>query len=175
MSTANRIMFAALTSAGDCLDDIYVCDSTGASHNDFLGEVEIEAIFPSSDYGTCDWTCSTGTDHYGLVDDNPPDDDSTYISTDTVDHKDLFDYQDVSGDAGILGIQINTLARIESAARNLTPMLRSGGTEYAQTAQLVTDTSYDEFVTILETDPATSSAWTVANLNATQFGVKMTS
>jgi len=168
------IAFYALTSSGDCLDDIYVCDATGSSHNDFLGEVEIEAVFPSSDYGTCDWTCSTGTDHYALVDDNPPDDDSTYISTDTVDHEDLFDYQDISGDAGILGVQINTLARIESAARNLTPMVRSGGAEYAQTAQSVTDASYDEFVTILETDPHTSSAWTVANLNAAQFGVKMT-
>ena len=167
------IVFYALMSSGDCIDDIYVLD--GASGlNDFLGEVEIEAIFPNSDYGTCDWTCSTGTDHYALVDDNPPDDDSTYVSTDTVDHKDLFDYQDVSGDAGILGIQINTLARVESAARNLTPMVRSGGIEYAQTAQSVTDTSYDEFVTILETDPNTSSAWTVTNLNAAQFGVKMT-
>jgi hypothetical protein len=174
VSTANRIVFSALSSAGDCLDDIYVCDGTGSSHNDFLGEVEIEAIFPSSDYGTCDWTCSTGTDHYALIDDNPPDADSTYISTDTVDHKDLFDYEDVSGDAGILGLQINTLARIESAARNLTPMVRSAGTEYDQTAQSVTGMSYRDFVTILESDPATSSAWTVANLNAAQFGVKMT-
>ena len=171
---ASLIVFYALTSSGDCLDDIYILDGTSGL-NDFLGEVEIEAIFPSSDYGTCDWTCSTGTDHYALVDDNPPDDDSTYIATDTVHHKDLFDYQDISGDAGILGVQINTLARIESSARNLTPLVRSGGAEHAQTAQSVTDTSYDEFVTILETDPATSSAWTVANLNAAQFGVKMTS
>ena len=57
------IVFYALMSSGDCIDDIYVLD--GASGlNDFLGEVEIEAIFPSSDYGTCDWACSTGTDHY---------------------------------------------------------------------------------------------------------------
>ncbi len=153
------------------LDDIYIADGT-AGINDFLGEVRIEAILPSADYGTPNWTPSAGADHYALVDDNPADGDATYLTTDTTGNKDLFQYGDVAGH--VLAVQVNTRARVDGTARNLTAVVQSGGTEYDQAAGSVGLAAYREFSTLLVQDPATLATWTAAGVNGAQFGIKLT-
>lgn len=168
---ANRIEIGS--GAGRGVDDIYIADGNPGI-NSFLGEVRIEALMPNGDYGTPAWTPSTGTDHYSLVDDNPADGDTTYAFTDTPGTEDLFEYGDLTLSGDIVGVQLNTRARVDSAARNLTAVVHSGETEQDLAACSVTLTSYREFATLLLQAPATSAAWTSNGINAARFGVKMT-
>src|SRR5690606_34716250 len=52
------------------LDDIFACDGSGDVNNDLPTEpwVVLGAL-PTSDGNESDWTPSTGSDHYALVDD----------------------------------------------------------------------------------------------------------
>jgi hypothetical protein len=80
----------------------------------FLGDVEIDAIFPVSDVTTA-WSTfgGDGTHAYTCVNDNPPDFDTSYVFTsNTATTSEGFKYQPITGFVGtILGAQYLTLAR----------------------------------------------------------------
>ena len=59
----------------------------------------------------------------------------------------------------------------EARAVNL---VASGGTDYDQNELFLPSDDYGLFTDIVETDPDTSSAWTVSGLNAAEFGIKLT-
>lgn len=167
---ANVIVFNS--GGGDGLDDIYIADGTG-TFNDFQGEVTITALFPSADSGVMEWTPSEGTDHYAAIDENPSDGDTTYLSANTQGQQDLFDYSDLGSVPGdILGIQVNTRARTESAAYTLVPVVQSNITSQNLPSVSVTSTSYRETGSVLEQDPHIGAAWTESALSAAQFGFK---
>ena len=48
-------------------DDWYVCDDTGSTNNDFLGECRVEVLTPNSD-ASGNWTANSGGDLYAMVD-----------------------------------------------------------------------------------------------------------
>jgi hypothetical protein len=68
------------------IDDIYVCDGTGAKNNDFLGPSIVEGILPNAEGTTIQWTPATGTDNSAMVDDvgtSAPVDSVNYNGSDT--------------------------------------------------------------------------------------------
>jgi hypothetical protein len=173
-SSADANLIAFYSAAGDGYDDIYILDGTGTT-TDFLGEVAITGLFPSADSGVMDWYPSEGTEHCALIDDNPGDGDTTYLSADTGGQQDLFDYSDLGSIPGdILGIQVNTRYRTESPAHTLVPVVQSVET-YDQPSVVVTNTSYLETGVVLEQDPHIGAPWTESALSAAQFGFRMTS
>ena len=169
---ANNIRFSG-TGIGHRFDDIYICDATGSKNNNFLGEMKVEILFPDGDTADADWTCSTGTDHYALVDENPSNDDTDYVESETLNHIDLYTYEDISGAPDIWGIQINTQARITTVSDDLYFPIKSGSTIYPGIAQTVSSDSFRTFVRVEEDDPDTSTDWVVAGINAARFGVKV--
>lgn len=163
--------------SGACrFDDIYLLDGSGSANNDFLGNRKVVALFPSGDVGGYqDFTCSAGSDHYALVDENPVNDDTDYVESSTSGHKDLWDYPSLTGTGStVSGIQINTMVK-ETDATNFTlnTLIKSGATEDAGTGEVIGSTSYKVLKRISETDPATGLPWTVSGINAAQFGVKV--
>lgn len=163
--------------SGACwFDDWYVLDGAGSANNDFLGNRKVVALFPNSDVGGYqDFTCSSGSDHYALVDDNPVNDDTDYVESSTSGHKDLWDYPSLSGTGStISGLQVNSMVK-ESDANPFTfnTLIKSGTTEDAGTGEAIGSTSYKVLRRISETDPNTSSAWTTSGVNAAQFGIKV--
>ncbi len=48
-------------------DDWYVCDDTGSTNNDFLGDCKVEVLTPNSD-ASGNWTANSGGDLYAMVD-----------------------------------------------------------------------------------------------------------
>ena len=49
-------------------DDFYICDTSGSSFNDFLGDVEISPLYPSSNGGNFQqWSPTSGSNHFNLV------------------------------------------------------------------------------------------------------------
>lgn len=177
--TANQVLLgadAAITLSTYTYDDVYVCDGTGSTNNDFLGDCRVDAYLPNGNGNSSQLTGSDGnsTDNYLLVDESPPNDDTDYVEHATVGNKDTYAVTDMSHTpSSIFGIQVLANAKKDDAgARSLATVTRSGGTDNDGATQALS-TSYVYYAQIRETDPNTSAAWTKTNLNSAEFGVKV--
>jgi hypothetical protein len=111
------------------------------------------------------------------VDDTNPDNDDTYVASETSLELELFDMDDLpepGGVSAIHGVQLNHFSRKDGVtARTLTPKVRSGGTNYSGTNRPLT-TSYLYYLELWDDDPDTGPAlWTEAGVNAAEFGVEV--
>ena len=158
---------------GSC-DDLYICDGAGTDTNDFLGICRVIGLFPNSDTGTIQWTPSTGTTHYNLVDENPPDGDTSYVETSTQAQTDLYGYPSLIGTGTILGLQVSTTVSLSAGSSIIleSPIISNNITDLGPD-YLITNATYYDKTHISTTDPNTGAAWTAANLAAAQIGVKV--
>jgi hypothetical protein len=157
-----------VTGAGNTkvdFDDLYIRnDST------FLGSWRIQTQFPTSnDSVTC--TPSAG-DNFAAVDDNPADDDTTYVEggdTDVDDYNHSFDADTVTT---VHGVMVNTICRETDA----TPFdIKQRANDNDSAGEAIGGTSYVHRGAIFETNPDTSLAWTPAEVAAATFGFKIES
>ncbi|WP_155301359.1 hypothetical protein [Cupriavidus necator] len=172
-ASANQIRLGAVgNNNAMTFDDLYVCDQSGSSNNNFLGDVRIDTLYPTSDGANAAWATSSGSTHYTLVDDATPNT-TDYVESSTVTQKDTYGFSDISHTpVNIFGVQLSIAALKDDAGDRLVKAVtRSAGTDYSGTAQAL-GTSQLYYSEIRETDPATSAAWTKTNLNAAEFGVE---
>jgi hypothetical protein len=166
------------TSNVTTLDDIYVCDETGAKNNDFLGDVKVQVLRPNGNGTTNNFTGSDAdsTDNYLHVDESPPHDgDTSYVQSQTVGHKDLYAYSNVPVATSLIhGAQVNSiLKKTDSGTREVVHVARSVATE-SDSSDLGVGIDYFGEYTVYEDDPDAAAAWTDSTLNAAEFGVKVT-
>jgi hypothetical protein len=157
-------------------DNIYIASA-------LQGELKMTLYSPSAD-DTSDFTPSTGADNYAMVDESEPDGDTTYNSSSTLNHQDLFEYEDMSGgdlNATVVAVSIVTIAKkLDAGARSITHISEQDATGYDHTEFALT-TDYVEgeggFTSlayeVLNTAPD-GSAWTPAIFNACLFGYEIT-
>lgn len=155
------------------IDDLYLCDSTGSANNNFLGDLKVETLYPTSD-SSVTWTKNGGSSNFGRVSEQDPDEDTTYVSDSNAGDIDRYGKTTLAMTGGtVFGIQLNVRARKDDAgSRTLRTVIRSGGTNYEGSDYSVLD-NYENTLTLRETDPATSAAWTISNVNAAEIGQKM--
>jgi len=157
-------------------DDVYVCDGAGTRNNDFLGDCKVEARFPNANGTNQDWTPSSGSDHYTLIDDTTPNGDTDYLYSGTAGHLETNNFQDISLIGSIKGVVLRASVRKDDAgSRMAAAVCRSGGTNYEGPAVSITDTYAYTIERVYETDPATGLAWTPTSFNAAEFGIKLVS
>ncbi len=149
------------------IDDIYICDNTGAQNNDFLGDCSVTALQPNGD--VIDEWGATGSPHYDELADNV---NGTYVETGSPDAVELFDFEnETTLLGGIFGIEV--CGQVLSTSDPVDLRIVSGATTSDAEGRDNTvrnDPGYITFTRIVELDPNTSSAWTLSNLNAAQFG-----
>ncbi len=157
-------------------DDFYICDGSGSLNNTFLGPCRTLASNPTND-STVNWSTvyPALTDHYADVDDGAvADDDTTYVEDNTTGHRDIFDYADVTILTCILGVSINTTCKVTDVnAVDLKTVIKSSVNESVSSSDPISSTSYLTRSYISETDPDTSAAWDVANLNTATIGFEV--
>lgn len=155
-------------------DDIYIRSGTGSSAESggYLGDVSVKAYYPNADGTYTGMTCSTGSTHNTLVDETTPNT-TDYVSSATALTKDSFGFQDVSGTGAIQAVQLSAYcSKNDSGFRGIDLFCKSGATEnFAASVPLSTTWKYLRYG--WQTDPNTGSAWTVANFNAAEFGVRV--
>jgi hypothetical protein len=175
-ATANAVMVGNDAALGHSMriDDLYICDGTGSTNNDFLGDVMVTVLKPDGAGNSTQWTPSAGS-NWQNVDEASVDSDTTYNSTSTAGHVDLYALENLSyTPASIKGIQWNAQVRKDDASTyDVRRVIRSGGTDYTGSTVLSPNTTYANYHEILETDPATSAAWTKSGIDALQAGVKL--
>lgn len=179
--SANADVFHLRTNFSQSIDDWYICDTSGSTNNDFLGDCQIEGIFPNGAGDKTQWSANPASNNYQRVDD-PKNAYSTvdYVYDDTAAQGDLYEFGDPGAITGsILGIGIINFAALDSAGSRVVRNIfktDGSGTEYDLTGSFtVASTDPAGFVQIEEVNPDTAIAWTEADLQNGQFGVEIVS
>lgn len=158
------------------VDAMYVNDSTGSLDTSFWG-IFVVGVANVAANDSVAFTPLSSTNVSNIDDGNTPDDDTTYNSSDTVGHRDLFTVSGYTAPEGtILSVAVRSLMRAEDVGpRGARAVLRSSSTDALGTAVALT-TSYAEAPVYASTDPATSARF--ANdtaVNALRVGYEIAS
>lgn len=174
--------FNQVATAGDIyIDDFYWLNGDATAPNTFLGDKKVLTLFPNADGTTTDFSLSTGSDHYAVLDEQPPNT-TDYAYSDVDAEVELVNMTNVAaGTTNISAVQIEIYANKNDAgaAVQLEPVVKSGGSTYIGTPiTLATGWTYLRHDTTTQTeilliDPATSTAWTASGVNAAEFGVRL--
>jgi hypothetical protein len=172
---ANTIKFGdSFLNSAAAIDDIYVCDGTGAApNNTFLGDVRVDATYPVGVGANSGMTPIAGA-NWTNVDENPANDDTDYVSSAVAATKDTYDCTNITHNpTAIYGVMVTMVARKDDAgARSICSVTRSGGTDNDGATQALS-TTYAHYTEIVALDPNGAIAWTKTNLNAAEFGSKV--
>lgn len=158
---------------GQGLTDYYVCDGQGSLNNDFLGDVEVQTLYPNAAGNNSQWTPLSG-DNYTNVDESVSDNDTSYVYASSAGTIDTYEYDSMTAVSGVVhGIQHNIWARkAMSGSVSVAPVTRPNATDYTGESQTVAST-YADLMVIEETNPDTGLTWTISEVNAAQFGQKV--
>ncbi len=153
---------------GATVDDLYVTD------NEFLGDNEIVALFPNGAGDLTDWTPSAGA-NYAAVDDNPADDDTTYVETANAADVDLYGMENIGGSysGAIKGAQLLALQRKDDEGSATTRLKwKSGVTTIDGPSFSPSASSYLYDIQAERKSLFTAADWTATEIDAMQNGIE---
>lgn len=160
------------------VDDLFAWDGEGAANNDFVGDKKVYTRFPSSDGAEQDWTPSTGSDGYPMLDNVPPQDATEYLSAvngGTGGDRSTFGLADFPAEiVSIAGLMTATRFWKTDAgdARTMVGVISSATEESgAEHALSMSPRWYHD---VFEVDPATGTPWLLADVNAAQTVIART-
>lgn len=156
--------------------DMYLCDTTGASLNDFIGDVHIETVLPDGDGNRTDWTPDSGLTNYTQVDEGETDRDTSYVESSTAGDDDLYTFAALTVDADtVLGCTVWVVGQsLDAGRRILNTRCRSSVSESTGIDMTLHSDRYRWVSGFFEQNPNGPAAWTVAAVNAAEFGVTLT-
>jgi hypothetical protein len=158
------------------VDDLYICNDSGsAPNNDFLGDVRVDTIYPTSDGNYSQFTPSTGVNHYALVDETSPNT-TDYNDGASVGDRDSYGLGNLSALSSqtVYGVQVNAaILKDDAGAKSVATFVRSSSTD-SDGASAVLGTSQVYVSQVFEQDPNAAAAWTESTVNSMEAGVKVT-
>jgi len=172
---ANRIGFTSTgLNPNPYIDDLYICDGSGAIRNDFLGDCKVMPSHPNGAGDLADWAPSAGA-NWENVDDATPDGDATYNSSATPGDVDAYALEDVVLTGDCLGVQLDVYARKDDAGgRVVRGLLRIAAANHVAADKSLADT-YRHYAAVWEQNPDSGLDFSQADLNALQAGMEMVS
>lgn len=156
------------------IDDLYFGDNSGTDLTAQVGDVSIEQLVPDGAGSSSQFTPSAGS-NYQNVDELTPDGDTTYNSSNTVGHKDLFTCSNLSTTPGtVYAVQLDIKANKQDVGtRTYKPVIKSNATEGDGSEQGLTDGSYKTKSFIYENDPDGGGSWSGSSVDAMEIGYKV--
>lgn len=154
----------------------YALDTSGTVGNDFIGPCRVAILRPGAAGTTTNFN-GMGGSNYAAVDEQYMDWDYTFTQATSVSSIDTYVTDDVPSatTASIIGLQHVIACKQEpGAARTFGGVTRIGSTNYVATSQWINaPTSWMFMCQPMPLSPATSAQWTVAEVNAAEFGYKV--
>ena len=113
----------------------------------------------------------SGNAHWSLCDEDPPDDDGTYVENNAATLKeDSYNLQDPTGSGTINWVRVYIRARLTASRSSIIrTLLRTYGTDY-ESSDITLSTSYQDNHTQYNTNPNTGSAWTWTEIISLEAG-----
>lgn len=156
------------------LDDIYCCNTSGGTNTDFIGDAHVYTLLPNGDDTPVDWTNSTGSTSWSLIDEVGPNT-TDYIFTDTASKATQVTLTDLPTEAvNIYGVQsYSYMKKTAGGVGSVKQSIVSGASATDDDGHdLSTDWNY--YKGTFEEDPAGGS-WTRTAVNAAKLRVTRTS
>jgi hypothetical protein len=155
------------------IGNLYLWDSVGSVNNDWIGEQRAYTSLPSADTSDADWTLSTGSAGYDLINDVPAADSTRYLESSTVGDVSIFETANVVPASGaVKGVM--TVVRAEKTDAGAGTLefgpVHAGVPSLASKAQ--TNSQFLWSAKVDELNPSTSAAWTPAEVNAAQIELR---
>ena len=161
---------------GNYIDDFY-CDDAA-----FLGDCGVKGLFTTS-AGDVTQLTRGGADsgaNWSQVDERPPNSDTDYVYSSTVDQYDLYNIENLDTELSVVkGLKLHAFAeKVDAGAASLSLGAKydSDGNGTADTESWGSDqalsTGYALYERLMEQDPV-PSGWTQAEVNALQIGPKV--
>jgi hypothetical protein len=157
------------------IDDLYIADTNGGVNDDFLGPCLANPKLPNGNGNSSDLVGQDAdqVDNYLNVDENPPDESTTYNESGTQGHKDTYAFEDTTGAPTIVAVVGTMYAkRTQTGVKHIRAVTRVGSTDYVGSEQALAEdnTPIEE---VWDVDPATSSAWLYTAVDAAEFGAEV--
>jgi hypothetical protein len=165
--------FQQLGGVSVAIDDVYVIDPTTGVNTTFLGPSVVRTLYPDDDATYSDFVPypTLPTDHFSHVNERFIDDDVTLVYDGTPGHKDSYKMA-LYGDSPIYGVQLNLGARKgDFGSRQIEPLIRQSATDYTGATSTL-GLFYLFYSWLLNQDPS-GSDWTIATVDADEFGVEI--
>ena len=158
------------TTSQTFIDDLYITDSATKPTN----ALRIETLVPNADGATLNFTLSTGTSHFAVVDELPANT-TDYASGSAVGDLDELDLTNLSATpTAIEAVQVGAVwLKTDATARQMALEVKSGATTSTGSNYVLTTTG-DKATRLLTTDPDTGAAWTASAVNALKTRTKVT-
>lgn len=158
-------------------DDFYVMDTSGTNNNTFIGDRFVYYDGVSGNGSVTDFAHTGAASNWQAIADNPPDDDTSYISDGTIGHSNLSTMATLPTTiTGIdAGQRVMYARKTDASSRFIDGLSAAGaGTPVVDGASHSLTTTYKFNLTPLDHYPVDGSNWTVPLANAMQAGVRIT-
>lgn len=156
-------------------DDIYAFNDTGSLNTSFAGDFRVQTLRPASDTATASWTAVNAGAHFEEVDEDEPDGDTSYVSSQETNAADIYELTDLTGDIGtILGYSPLVLAKREIGSTQNIAIRMIGSSETVDFSAKNLADSYEYRFDLRSgsvDDPTNSTPPDVAEVNALQAGI----
>ena len=163
------------------IKDLYIFDQSGSNTNDFAGDCTFVFVVPDGDV-TTQWDLSSGSVSFSLVNEVPPDGDTSYVqssnsSTAINSATDNFTWQDIPAFTGtIVAVQyLGFLRKTGEGKKSVKLTVGPTGAFTQVSDEFFLNDNYLYYRLPLGTDPNTGIGWTRTGFNATDFGIEVIS
>lgn len=156
-------------------DDLYICDGTGAYNTTFLGDIRVALALPNATGRLSQWTRTGGTasGNYTAVDEVPPNNNTSYVSSSTVGNIDAYGISSIGSPTAIIAVQLVACARkTDAASRSIGLGFGNATTDNFDSGHSITN-SYIMYRRIMDVNPLTSAAWAPTDLTTAQIALNV--
>jgi len=155
--------------------DVNMRNTSGSVNNTWLGDVTVRTLTPNGN-GTDSQLTGSDSDqvnNYQQVDELPASS-TDYNASATSGQRDTYSFSDLPGGvSNIYALQTTMYAaKSDATAASAKSVVRTGGTNYYGATQTLT-TSFVNYTDIFETNPNTTLAWTVSDVNGVESGMEV--
>lgn len=172
---ANRISLRPVVTGGITAcqyDDYYIMNGAVPGAVDMLGDMKVDALFPKADGNYEEFTASSGSDSFSLVNINPPDDNTSYVESNVANQKNSFDMDD-AGNFTIHGVQhVLDIRKTASNVRKVKHLARISGSDHKGDSIRMGE-SFNMKTKMWETNPKNGSPWIASEVNGAEFGMEV--
>ncbi len=155
-------------------DDLYVCDASGTSNNNFLGPIYVCTMPPTAD-SSVQMTPSTGTTNFNLVDE-PTANTTDYVTATVSNWTDLYAAANLPTTltaSSIPGVLIKTKSMKPTANSGVLQLgAKANGTTAWSQSKTINQTTYKTYFTVMEKQPDGTTDWNQAAVDGIEIGIK---
>lgn len=157
------------------VDDLVLWDGTGSYNNDFIGDQKVFTDMPIADTADVDWTPSTGSARYAMIDEIPANDDTDY--DETLSNGDRMGVTFPALDGAVSSVAAVLFyaktRKTDAGVCNVQVQAESSGSSALGADNPIT-TAYTYRWDVFETDPHTAAPWTPSNAGAAAMVLERT-